>query len=121
MASDVDRLKDIEGDYERRMRGWRDAPERGFGAVLEDAPAHGELEEEERPDPRRRPKRPPQAPAEVEMAAAATAAPPTEPTAEPTPKTAEPKKLPPKGPRVPPDPRAAALHRQLQAKAGKKP
>lgn len=115
MATDVDRLKDIEGEYARRARAWRDAPEKGFGEVLEDAPSKGELEEEEHADPRRRPKRPPEAPAEVEMAkAAAVAAPlPAQPSQPPAAKKA--------GSRLPPDPRAAALHKQVQGKTPKDP
>jgi hypothetical protein len=112
MATDVERLRDIESDYQRRERAWREGPERGFGEVLEDAPAHGELEDEEHPDPRRRPQRPDGAPREVEMAKAAA----SERAATGAPDKPAPR-LP---PRLPPDPRAAALHRQLQQRAQQK-
>ncbi len=111
MATDVDRVQDLEGEYDRRARAWRDAPVRGFGEVLDEAPPKGELEEGEHPDPRRRPKRPPDAPAEVEMAKAAASAPAEVPSA-PAPARATSRS----GPRLPPDPRAAALHQKLRKK-----
>lgn len=105
MAADVESVEQLEGKYQRRARAWREAPEKSFGAVLDDADAQGELADEDHPDPRRRPSRPPEAPSEAQMAAAANEAPiksdaPTQAPAR-------------NGPRVPPDPRAALLHKLL--------
>ena len=58
MASDVERLRDVEADKERKERAWRAAPEKGFGEVLTEAPAKGELEDESPDDPRKRQKAP---------------------------------------------------------------
>lgn len=58
MASDVERLRDVEADQERKERAWRAAPEKGFGEVLTEAPAKGELENETPDDPRKRKKAP---------------------------------------------------------------
>jgi hypothetical protein len=74
MLSDVDRIRDVEADKERKERAWRNAPARGFGEVLETAPAKAELEEEEHDDPRKKkppPELPANAPAPVDMANAA--------------------------------------------------
>lgn len=46
MATDPERVREIEDEHARRARAWRGAPERGFGDVLADAPAVGELEGE---------------------------------------------------------------------------
>lgn len=113
MATDVDRVQDLEGDYERRARAWREAPERGFGEVLDQSPARGQLEEDEAQDPRRRPQRPPTAPSEVDMAKAAAASAAAEPPARELPARA--------APRVRPDPRAVALHRQLEKQVLREP
>ncbi|MCC7071069.1 MAG: hypothetical protein IT383_07095 [Deltaproteobacteria bacterium] len=113
MATDVESVEELEGKYERRARAWREAPEKGFGAVLDEAEAQGELADEDHPDPRRRPKRPAAAPSEAHMAAAAAEAPPAAaPPPKPTPRA---------GPRVPPDPRAALLHKLLAPGAPKDP
>lgn len=74
MLSDVDRIRDVEAEKERKERAWRNAPERAFGQVLESAPAKAELEEEEHDDPRKKkpaPELPAGAPAPVDMANAA--------------------------------------------------
>lgn len=79
MLSDVDRIRDIEAEQERKQRAWRNAPEKGFGDVLATAPAKAELEEEPYDDPRRKkppPELPANAPAPVDMASAALASPP---------------------------------------------
>lgn len=104
MAADVDRIRDVEAEAERKRRAWRNAPEKGFGDVLADAPAKAELEEEERDDPRKKkpaPELPAAAPAPVDMASAALADTPAGKGA----KEALPK--------VPRDPRERLLREQL--------
>jgi hypothetical protein len=117
MAADVDRIRDVEADKERKERAWRDPPERGFGDVLATAPAKAELEDEPQDDPRKRraPKPPEGAPAAVEMAGAALAAPAPVDTG---PSTSA--KLGARGaqsaqelPKVAPDPRERLLRAQL--------
>lgn len=113
MASDVDRIRDVEAEKERKERAWRNAPERGFGDVLTTAPAKGELEEEEHDDPRK--KRPPpepvaNAPAPVDLATAALAQEGKAPPA-PTAKGVKGNKL---LPRTVPDPRERMLRAQLE-------
>jgi hypothetical protein len=46
MATDPDRIREIEEEYERRQRAWRDRPERRFDDVLEEAPPKAEEAEE---------------------------------------------------------------------------
>ena len=125
MLSDPERIQSIENEYARRERAWREPPKKRFGAVLTDTPA----KEAERvgvyvpspDDPRRRPKateaaedaaesegdtddgaaddvdaRDADAPAAIE---GLDAAPPK-----------------PALPRVPPDPRMAALNAALDGK-----
>jgi hypothetical protein len=106
MTADPERIRDIEDEHERRARAWREAPERGFGDVLEKAPAKGELIDEDAEDPRKRKRKDvtaapgePSAPAPVQLDAPAPA------SAAPAPS----KPL----PRVPPDPRERALRAKL--------
>lgn len=46
MVNDPERLERIEEDRARRERAWRERPEVSFGAVLQQAPAKGALEDE---------------------------------------------------------------------------
>src|SRR5687768_484961 len=73
MATDADKIRDIEHEQEKRVRTWHDAPERGFGDVLAEAPAKGELEDDDDEDPRKRKKRAPtnDAPSDAAMSSAA--------------------------------------------------
>jgi hypothetical protein len=85
MRSDPERIQELIEERERRERAWRDKPEHSFGEVLADAE-----EGEKAPEG-----------TDSEQQAEATA---TEPAAEVA--DAE-------LPRVPPDPRMAALHQML--------
>lgn len=107
MLSDVDRIRDVEAEQERKERAWRNAPERGFGDVLATAPAKAELEEEPHEDPRKKkppPELPANAPAPVDMANAAL----TDAKAPPT--NVKGRK---DVPKVPRDPRERLLREQL--------
>lgn len=111
MRTDPERIREVEDEQERILRRRREKPRRGFGDVLESAPAwHGDEEEEE---PARRASPAAEA-AELEPesdaddAAAAeergSAPAPVALDAEPAEKAL---------PRVPPDPRVAQLNRML--------
>ncbi|MDP2341566.1 MAG: hypothetical protein Q8O67_11440 [Deltaproteobacteria bacterium] len=52
MATDPARLQEISDEAARRERAWRDAPVRGFGEVIQSAPAKGALADDVEPDPR---------------------------------------------------------------------
>lgn len=52
MSTDPERVEALLHERERRERGWRHPPEKGFGAVLEETPAAHQLDEE-RADERR--------------------------------------------------------------------
>jgi len=39
MATDAERVRELEAEAVRRERAWRDAPERSFGEVLDTTPA----------------------------------------------------------------------------------
>jgi hypothetical protein len=106
MASDVDRLRDIEADTQRKQRMWRDAPDKDFGEVLSDAPVKGELEEQEPVDQRKRRQRDPR---EAALSAASSAALVGAAVVE----GARADKGAPDLPRVPPDPRERVLRAQL--------
>lgn len=110
MLTDVDRIRDVEADKERKERAWRNAPEVGFGEVLTTAPAKGELEDEPQDDPRKK-KPPPQlpaaAPAPVDMASAALTD--VKPSSSSSSSVKGRKDL----PRVPRDPRERMLREQL--------
>lgn len=54
MLTDPERIAALEREAARRERAWRDAPERGFGAVLEEAPVWEPPVEEPEVDPRAR-------------------------------------------------------------------
>ena len=56
MATDPERLQEISDEAARRERAWRDAPERGFGEVLQTAPAKGALADDVEADPRQQKK-----------------------------------------------------------------
>lgn len=114
MANDVDRLRDIEADQERKQRAWRSAPEKGFGEVLTDAPAKGELEDDSADDPRKKRAAPP---------ASASSPSPSPSPLSPNPIVAAGAPAPlgkPELPKVAPDPRERMLREQL-AKSLAKP
>jgi hypothetical protein len=132
MASDPERFRSVDEEKERRARAWRDPPEKGFGAVLEEAPARGELEDEpaegqpgrRAPRGRRDPRdeKPPSEAAALSTAALAGSdgdaaqerdGPPTPEVKARTPARSL--------PRVPPDPRERLLREQLRASARASP
>jgi hypothetical protein len=115
MLSDVDRIRDVEAEKERKERAWRNAPEKGFGDVLAEAPPKGELEDEPHDDPRK--KKPPADAAPAPPAASAAAPAPVEmPSAGAKANVKGRKDL----PKVPRDPRERLLREQL-AKAQARP
>ena len=117
MASDPDRIRELDDEKARKERAWRDAPEKGFGDVLKDAPARGELADDDG-DPRNH-KRPRDGAAEAAMAAAAIE--PGGASASSTPAVGAPSTPAPSAPpatalpRVPRDPREAMLRKKLEA------
>ena len=117
MLSDVDRIRDVEADKERKERAWRNAPERGFGDVLSTAPAKAELEEEEHDDPRKKrppPELPANAPAPVDMATSSLTDVAKEATKDAKQRAAsKPGKGDPSLPKFAPDPRERMLRAQL--------
>jgi hypothetical protein len=112
MATDPERIEELKLEQERRARAWRDAPEVGFGDVLEQAPARGTLEGDEDAAPDRRRKKPVTASSESSVAEAAAA----EPTEPPPVRQEVPAPAKPQLPRVPPDPRARLLNARLDQK-----
>lgn len=127
MATDPERIRDVEDEHERRARAWRSPPERGFGDVLAEAPARGALEDDatdDREGQRQRGRRSP-ASASADAAAgdeegeragdgaAAGATGKGSPSASSSSRSSSASSKP--LPRVPPDPREAMLRRQLEA------
>lgn len=55
MATDPERLEQIENEAARRERAWRDQPPEAFGAILGRAPPRGDLADAVTPDKRRQP------------------------------------------------------------------
>lgn len=58
MATDPERIREVEDEHERRARVWRAPPERGFGDVLAEAPPRGRLEDDADGGDERRRRRP---------------------------------------------------------------
>lgn len=96
MLNDPERIEQLESERARRERGWRDAPKRRFGEVLQEPPAPAPREDESR-----------------EGAREHRGGSDDEDNAQ---DADEGGKSPPL-PRVPPDPRAARLHAALQKAA----
>jgi hypothetical protein len=46
MATDPERIQDVQDEYDRHLRSWRDAPKKSFGQVLEEGPQPDESERE---------------------------------------------------------------------------
>ncbi len=108
MATDAQRIDDLEVERARAERAWRDAPKKGFGEVLDETPAM-ELDDEDDEDPRRRKRREQDEQArgdDVERARIAAST---------TIEDAKPKPAPPLK-RRPPDPREALMRKALAAR-----
>jgi hypothetical protein len=99
MSTDPERVRDVEEDAERKARLWRERGEQSFGDVLKTAPARASRDDDAGE----------QDEAKDGEDAAETAEAPASATK--TAKEAPPPKQ--SGPRVPPDPRARALHQLL--------
>ena len=113
MATDPRRVEDLQEEQARRERAWRDAPEKAFGAVLEETPAKAQAREDDvDEDPRRRRRREEEERAKQAALDAARVAAATDVAAAPA---AEAPPAPTK--RVPPDPREALLRKALAARA----
>jgi hypothetical protein len=129
MTTDPDRIREVEEDAERKKRSWRNAPEKGFGDVLEKAPPKGELADEESEDPRKKkkPEPPSAAPSEAALADAALGgSAPASSTPAPVALADATSGAPEKSakaalPRVPKDPREAMLRKLLEANKNKPP